>query len=486
MKRKGIALVTTIMVLVVLTLLAAGMMFTIKNETAISIHQAHNVKVVQVAEAGLDEITYRLKLDRSDADFIGDTLVPLDPDWTTYIVFGAPPADTGSVFFRQSLQNNLTGFSSSSPDLDYTTVNADYNLSLKISHKTNSAGTEIYFFDSHSQRQFLGPPSMVNQFSPVEVVEITARSGTAVKKIIAEVAKQELQIMAQSALTTTSLAWEGVGANSTKLCGHNHLISTPWRTYPSTSTALTSSCWYEIGGIPQYHVTARYDTTEHPTYNHFLYNPATGSFSYQHIEFDDFCSEVACVAGAATKGSASQIHGAATGRVFGNPDIIVRSEITVPDLWDMLGYNSKTEMLNDPSMNWQGDITNFSGSGEFHNYHLTNASGTVLLPKNSHTITYTHGIVYVDDSLEILSGGGPFTCGFLHKGLVYVEKDCIEGGAGGAYDFWLLGAMMVKGQMLGKKAGITKFTWLYCSEALKQSVSETKSFYRILGWKEVD
>ena len=71
MKKRGVALVTTIMVLLVLTLLSVGMMFTIKNETAISIYQVENVKTVQTAESALDEVKYRMKLGASNANYIG-------------------------------------------------------------------------------------------------------------------------------------------------------------------------------------------------------------------------------------------------------------------------------------------------------------------------------------------------------------------------------------------------------------------------------
>jgi len=51
MKREGIALVTTIMILLMLSLLAAGMFFTVKNEMAISRYQANSVQVISVAES---------------------------------------------------------------------------------------------------------------------------------------------------------------------------------------------------------------------------------------------------------------------------------------------------------------------------------------------------------------------------------------------------------------------------------------------------
>lgn len=506
MIKKGIALVTTIMILLVLTLLATGLMFTIKNETAISIYQAHNVASVQVAEAALDEVKYRMKLNPTDAGFIGDTSIPLDTAWTTYIILNPREDTSGSVIYTQTLQKNISDpvYSSSDPELNYSSdigAGGADDATLKIYHKKNAAGDQIYFFDSQSQRQFLGPPSLVSQYPPVEIVEITAKVGKAEKKIIAELSKYTLEINAQSALSATSFAWDGVGAGQTQLCGHNHKLSTPWGTVPipglfpptpfsptEPDTTDPNSCWYQDPGTgePVYHVMTRFDSTEHPTYNHFLWNPTTNSLEYEHIEFDEYCSEMGCVAALATKGAAAQIHGAGTQTIFGNPDVIVRSEITIPNLWDMLGYSSKSEMLSDPSMNWQDDLTNYSGTGEWHNYHLKNSSGLVYLPRDDNTTTYTHGIVYIDDTMSFAPGGGPMTCGFYHKGLVYVEYDAFTdtANAGGAYTWWLLGAMMVKGDMYGKKAGTTEVNWLYSSQALKNTVEETKSYYKILGWKE--
>lgn len=497
--KKGIALVTTIMILLVLTLLATGLMFTIKNETAISMYQAHNVASVQVAEAALDEIKYRMKLKPGDNGFIGDTSNPLDINWTTYIVLNNREDTVGSEIYTQTLQKYISagaGYDPSNPELDYSSDigsgSAD-NATLKIYHKRNEAGDQIYFFDSKSQRQFLGPPSLVTQYPPVEIIEITANVGKATKKILAEISKQTVKIEAQSALSTASLAWEGIGSSETRLCGHNHKMSTPWGTpgpggtdptYPYADTTISNSCWYASGGVPQYHVMTRYDAAHHPTNNHFLYNPVSSSMDFYHLEFDEYCSEVGCVAAAATQGTASQIHGNASGRIFGNPDVIVRSDITIPDLWDLLDYSTKTEMLNDASLDWGTDLTQYSGADEYHYYYLKNTAGIIQLPINAHTITQTMGIIYVDDSLQILQGGGANNCAFMHKGLLYVEYDVIEGGNGGAYDFWILGAMMVKGKMTGTKAGITKFTWLFSSDALGNPVEDKKSYYKILGWKE--
>ena len=232
MKKKGIALIITIMILMVLSLLATGMMFTIKNETAISNYQVSNVASVHVAEAALDEIKSRMRLSPSDANFIGDTTNPLDPDWTTYVVFGTPPADTSSTFYTKSVQCSIPSFDADNPELDYTTEDFDAERTLKISHKTSEDGTMIYFFDSKSQRQFLGSPALVEQFPPVEIVEITARSGKAVKKIIAEISKQETNILVYSALSSATLAWKMTGNTDVYVCGHNHKISTPYDVCP--------------------------------------------------------------------------------------------------------------------------------------------------------------------------------------------------------------------------------------------------------------
>ncbi|MCK4523572.1 hypothetical protein KAU15_01475, partial [candidate division WOR-3 bacterium] len=319
----------------VLTLLSVGLMFTIKNETAISIYQVNNVKTVQIAEAALDEIKYRMKLDKSNTASIGDTLSPLNPNWTTYVVFGAPPANTANIFYTKSIQCSITGYDENNPELDYTTISFDADLSLKVRHKTNSTGTMIYYFDSKSQRQFLGSPALVEKYPPVEIVEITARSGSAVKKITAEISKQEIEVMVFSALSSATLTWQMTGNTDVYICGHNHRLSTDYHVcsfFPLTDGPNKDvdgqpavSCWTEDGsGIPVSHVEAPFDATEHPTFNHWYFNIGLGTFQANRIEFDVYCSQVGCKAGIATTSAGIGNYGAMRSHIFGNPDFIVR------------------------------------------------------------------------------------------------------------------------------------------------------------------
>jgi len=164
MKKKGVALVVSMMIILMLSLLSAGMMFTIKNEAAISSYQASSVQAAAVAEAAVDEIKYRMRLPDSSPYFIGDLSNPLNTDWVTIILFAdtedLPSADSDTVYVS-SLQTEISGFDPASPELLYTTEDFDTENSLIIRHKTNSDGTKIYFFDSKTQKQFLGDPTLV-------------------------------------------------------------------------------------------------------------------------------------------------------------------------------------------------------------------------------------------------------------------------------------------------------------------------------------
>ncbi len=489
MYKKGIALVVTIMVLLVLSILATGMMYTVKSETAISIYQAKNVQTVQVAEAALDEVKYRLRLDPSDSSFIGDTASTLNTDWETIIVFGNPPSDTGNTHYRKSLQTEIDDFDPDNPELDYTTKDVS-DISLRVHHKLSSDSSQIYFFDSSTQRQFLGPPSLVTEYPPVEVVEITARAGNATKKIMAEISKQEVVLKTISALSSSAITWRMTGNTDIYVCGHNHKMSTPYDVAPFDPTASPPrkpgssgnaiSCWKDtvIGGdtIPLYHVQTRYDSTEHPLYNHYYYNPYTHTEEINRIEYDPFCSEVGCVAGIATTAIGVGNYGATKSHMFGNPDIIVKQEIVIPEIWEVLGFESEAEM-ND-AITWETTIRSATSDDDIGFFKLP---GGTQIPFNS-TIK-SRGVIWVDGDLFKRSGSRSF----FHKGLLYVSGDFKESSAGGTYDLWILGTMMVNGNIDSlHTSGNSRIFFMYSKDALTSTVESSLSYYKLLGWKEVE
>lgn len=494
MNKRGIALVTTIMILLVLTLLSAGLMFTIKNETAISVYQAENVKTVQTAEAALDEIKYRMRLPKDNAWFIGDTCVPLDPAWQTYVVFGSPPSDTGSIYYTQSLQAKIFGgsYSASNPELDYTTESTINDATLKIRHKCDSTGTKIYFFDSKSQRQFLGDPALVEDYPPVEIVEITARNGKAVKKIIAEISKQEVAVQVYSALSSATLTWKMTGNTDVYVCGHNHLITTPYNVCPYApgtagpnqpgGGATAVSCWKEdttaSDTVPLYHIETAYDATDHPTKNHWYYNPYSATFNINRIEYDEFCSQVGCVAGIATTSAGVGNYGAMKSHLFGNPDIIVRQNINIGEIWEVLGLESESELdaLADKYGGWKNTIVNAADDDDISFFKFPDGQE---IPFNSDI--HSRGVIWVTGDCYVKAGHK----NFFHKGLIYVEGDLKETAPGGNFDLWILGAMVIKNDIDEiHTSGNKRLFFMYSKDALSESVESSASYFKILGWKE--
>ncbi|MDD3804515.1 MAG: pilus assembly PilX N-terminal domain-containing protein [bacterium] len=498
MKKKGIALVTTIMILLLMTALATGMMFTIKNETAISVYQASTVKVIAVAEAALDEVKHRMNLEPTDSLFIGDTGVPLTTTWKTFIQFGSGLPDddsTNHIYYRNSLQNYTEGFSSDNPELDYTTEDFDSNLTLAVHHKLSSDGTQIYFFDSKTQKQFLGPPTLVTEYPPVEIVEITARSGKAVKKIMAEISKQEVNIKVQSALSSATIVWQMTGNTDIYVCGHNHLMSTPYNVCPFDPTsapphvpgsaAAAVSCW-EVNagsgsfqtGMPSFHVQVPFDSDSHPGYNHYFYDYIHNTWNINRIEYDQFCTRAGCLAGIATTSTSVGNYGAAKSHIFGNPDIIIRYDVVIPELFEVLGFSSEDEMEN--SIDWENSLV----SDETTVRYFKLGSGplsTVAIPTANDTRTM--GIIWIDGNLRLNAGAR----NFQHKGLVYVSGDLLETSTpGGNYDIWILGAMMVKGDIDDiHTSGNKRMFFMYSKESLSQTVESDLRFFKLLGWKEI-
>ncbi|MDI6700228.1 MAG: hypothetical protein QME48_03245 [bacterium] len=494
MKREGIALVTTIMILLMLSLLAAGMFFTVKNEMAISTYQAHSVQVISVAESALDEIKHRMNLPKSDPDFIGDTSVPLNTNWKTVILFEDHSELDDSLtgtFYKTSLQSNLPDFDPENPEMDYTTKEPDSTLSLTVRHKTSEDGTQIYFYDSKTEKQFLGPPSLVVEYPPVEIVEITARSGKAVKKILAEISKQEVNIKVQSALSSSTIAWQMTGNTDVYVCGHNHLLSTPYNVCPFDpttppphqpgSSTPAVSCWavasgsYQTG-TPLYHVEID-SCDSHPGKNHYFYNYYNHTWNINRLEYDPYCTRAGCLAGIATTSSSVGNYGATKSHIFGNPDIIIKYDITIPELYQVLGYASEAEM-ND-AINWETTLVDDPTTIRY--FKLGSGLGSVVeIPTiNSRTM----GIIWINGSVRLRAGAR----NFQHKGLLYIQGDLLETSTpGGNYDFWVLGAMMVKGYIDNiHTSGNKRMFFMYSKDALTQTVEQHLRFYKLIGWKEV-
>ncbi len=530
MNKKGIALVVTIMIVLLLSILSAGMLFTIKSESAISTYQAQSVQVVAVAEAALDEVKYRMKLSPADADFVGDTSKPLRTDWKTIIVFNTSVEDedaTDHTFFQTSLQSAVLD-DPEVPELDYTTFDYVDGNSLTISHKTNEDGTKIYYFDSKTQKQFLGGPELVELYPPVEIIEITARCGKAVKKIMAEVSKQQISINLPSAISSPMIAMRFTGNDEPFICGHNHKLSTPTTVAPympgttqpfappaddgsmeinlsplpdttngklgngngNGGGAYAISCWAEtvVGTdtIPLYHVSTMYDSLEHPGYNHKYWFKNTNTWGYNRIEFDKFCSDVGCKAGMATKSSGISSFGSVRRCIFGNPDYLVKSEIVVPPLYEILGFSS--EALMDSELPWKvgtaASIIQVAANDSDVSYYKIN--GNAELPSGvnmPNASDYSRGIIWITGNLVTTNGNESFR----HKGLIYVDGIMTGAGGGGTNNvFWVLGALAVQDSIDNLHlSGQKVLCILYSKDALDKTVESNLSYFKILGWKEV-
>jgi len=106
---------------------------------------------------------------------------------------------------------------------------------------------------------------------------------------------------------------------------------------------------------------------------------------------------------------------------------------------------------------------------------------TVSIPTGSNT--QTMGIIWVDGNVRLSAGSR----NFRHKGLVYVDGDLLETSTpGGNYDIWILGAMMVKGDIDNiHTSGNKRMFFMYSKEALSQTVESDLRFFKLLGWKEI-
>ncbi|HAV92531.1 TPA: hypothetical protein DCW38_05045, partial [candidate division WOR-3 bacterium] len=255
--------------------------------------------------------------------------------------------------------------------------------------------------------------------------------------------------------------------------------------------AYAISCWAETvvstDTIPLYHVSTMYDSLEHPGYNHKYWFSNTNTWGYNRIEFDKFCSDVGCKAGMATKSSGISSFGSVRRCIFGNPDYVIKSEIVVPPLYEILGFSSQAQM--EEEIDWiegaSASIIQVAANDSDVSFYKIN--GTAELPKdvNMPNVTdYSRGIIWITGDLLTTGSNEPFR----HKGLIYVDgimtKDA--GGGGPNNVFWVLGALAVRDSIENLHlSGQKVLCILYSKDALDKTVERNLSYFKLLGWKEV-
>jgi Tfp pilus assembly protein PilX len=224
---RGVALVMALLVLLVLSLLAAVLMLSINVDTKITGHGLRETDAFNVAQAGLSEAMTRL----SDPT---DIALPNNPRAVVQIFNVA----AGSV---PVLGVDSTAYSTGQPAgawLGYSTATRDTNA-LTITYKTDPARTLIYKYDSS-----LNPAVQTTSGLPIYVVTATGQVGGDHKRVRSEIIQRPIIVNAKGAF----VAQVGVNCSGASVvCGYNHRADTPTGTGASGRTGAPPCDTWEVG-----------------------------------------------------------------------------------------------------------------------------------------------------------------------------------------------------------------------------------------------
>ncbi|MBI1799556.1 MAG: hypothetical protein HYR73_07680 [Candidatus Eisenbacteria bacterium] len=206
--QRGIALIVALLVLLVLSMLAAILMMSINTDTKIAGHSSRSARALNDAESGVAEVCALL--------ISGD--LPSD---------GANPRMTGQVFLVPAGSVPTPGNTDSTftytrqPSgawLNYSSASRGPDV-LTVKYLTDAAQTVVYKYDETK-------PQPVNTVSglPIMVITATGHAGMDMRKIQVEVIQKPVIATIKAALAANvSIAFLG----NAVVCGYNHSGDTP-------------------------------------------------------------------------------------------------------------------------------------------------------------------------------------------------------------------------------------------------------------------
>ncbi|MDO9390845.1 MAG: PilX N-terminal domain-containing pilus assembly protein [bacterium] len=461
-QEKGIALVMALMLLLVMSVMVAGFMLTITNEQKMGGNQVRYVEALNLAEAGISEVSARLNLPTGDANAIAEN-TPQNADWEARILneTNLPAAEGNAQYYPALLAGTTNQLSYTVSDIN----SADAQYVLTARYKTNAAGNAIFFYDYGTGTQHLvnGPPFNApndNSF-PIWVIRSTGMVGNVRRSVEAEVTRNKVEINVTAAVSCDQAVW-ATGAFS--VCGHNHLMSTPVGT--RVKQGGSSNPCHDDG----WEVCDR---------------DAAGYAA-------DSCIAGGCLPGITTTGDANEPPkggGDELGFPVGNSNTG-----TFKEIWEALGFATEADMrsaYNITQFNTKAGASITDGCG-FYEYtgdmtpdgSKANELSISDLPDSS------RGILWVRGPFDGVGAG-------CFKGLLYVDGEMAV-----SNKIWVLGAVMIKGDNVnydgvsGNAPGAGRGMHmrgngdlLYSSEMLQyvmQQISSSSIGLKQISWREID
>ena len=224
---RGIGLVVALLVLLVLSLLAAVLMMSIQSETKISGHNLRESQALNTAEAGVGEAVARIRSMEIPSDGANPRMVAQ--------IFNAT---AGSV---PTLGADSMAFATAQPAgswLDYSKATKGPDV-LTVEYKTDPGKTVVYKYDA-----LLSTPIQTGSGLPIFVITSVGRKGLDKRKIVTEVMQKPVIANIKAALAANSdIKFIG----NAVVCGYNHKADTPSGTGEAGRGSAPDCIPYETG-----------------------------------------------------------------------------------------------------------------------------------------------------------------------------------------------------------------------------------------------
>ncbi len=203
--QRGSAMVISLLVLLVLTMVGTLYLVQTKTETQISGHDMRSTQALYNAEAGYGEALARMSKSTDSTDYVGQAQDEwlTEPGWGTYIVLAAGDAASDPDYAAPGTDgrdNNGDGSVDEAGEhypevatkqLADDAINYDW---VKIRYKLNGTGQAILFGDDDND--MTTPPRMnITTGYPVIVVTSHGEQGSAARTVEVEAVKYPFQII---------------------------------------------------------------------------------------------------------------------------------------------------------------------------------------------------------------------------------------------------------------------------------------------------
>ncbi len=217
---RGMALVLALMVILVLTVIAAALMTNVNTETKMAGYKIRDTQSLTVAEAGMQEAMLRIRN--------GDILDDGNPR-NVHLIYNTV---SGSIPVSGTDTTSLPTLQPAGAYLPYSSATKNPTV---LSIKYKRIGNTIQRYDDLAT-----PKINESTGNPIWVVNSTGRNNGAYRSIYAEVTRSRVNVMARAAVAANvAISFKG----NIKICGHDHRIDTPAMLGPPACDTGIGAWW---------------------------------------------------------------------------------------------------------------------------------------------------------------------------------------------------------------------------------------------------